>query len=104
MAHSLRHLKSVKAGAREISPERLERFFVKKGDRFVIKNELRQCIVFARHNLLADPPFTKMDLVSCRNTLIYFNTTAQEHALRSLQYAIREGGPCCWGPASPCRR
>ncbi len=85
------------SAAAEISPERLERFFVKKGDRFVIKNELRQCIVFARHNLLADPPFTKMDLVSCRNTLIYFNTTAQEHALRSLQYAIREGGALLLG-------
>ena len=85
------------SAAAEIPPERLERFFVKKGDRFVIKNELRQCIVFARHNLLADPPFTKMDLVVCRNTLIYFNTAAQEHALRSLQYAIREGGALLLG-------
>jgi two-component system CheB/CheR fusion protein len=80
------------SAAAELSAERLERFFVKKDDRFVIKNELRQCIVFARHNLLSDPPFTKMDLVVCRNTLIYFNTSAQEHALRSLQYAVREGG------------
>ena len=80
------------SAAAELSPERLERFFVKKDDRFVIKNELRQCIVFARHNLLADPPFTKMDLVVCRNTLIYFNSAAQEYALRSLQYAIRDGG------------
>jgi two-component system CheB/CheR fusion protein len=85
------------SAAAEIAPERLERFFVKKGDRFVIKNELRQCIVFARHNLLADPPFTKMDLVVCRNTLIYFNSAAQEHALRSLQYAIRDGGALLLG-------
>jgi two-component system CheB/CheR fusion protein len=85
------------SAAAEVSPERLERFFVKKGDRFVIKNELRQCIVFARHNLLADPPFTKMDLVSCRNTLIYFNSAAQDHALRSLQYAIRDGGALLLG-------
>jgi two-component system, chemotaxis family, CheB/CheR fusion protein len=87
------------SAAAELSPERLERFFTKQGDRFVIKNELRQCIVFARHNLLADPPFTKMDLVVCRNTLIYFNTAAQEHALRSLQYAIREGGVLLLGPS-----
>ncbi|QIK37275.1 PAS domain-containing protein [Caldichromatium japonicum] len=80
------------SAAAELSPERLERFFIKQGDRFVVKNELRQCIIFARHNLLADPPFTKMDLVVCRNTLIYFKSTAQEHALRSLQYALREGG------------
>ena len=85
------------SAAAELSPERLERFFVKNGDRFVVKNELRQCIVFARHNLLADPPFTKMDLVVCRNTLIYFKSGAQERALRSLQYAVREGGAMMLG-------
>ena len=85
------------SAAAELSPERLERFFVKKGDYFVVKNELRQCIVFARHNLLSDPPFTKMDLVVCRNTLIYFKSGAQERALRSLQYAVREGGALMLG-------
>ena len=85
--------------AAELSPERLGRFFVKNGDRFVVKNELRQCIVFARHNLLADPPFTKMDLVVCRNTLIYFKSGAQERALRSLQYAVRDGGALMLGPS-----
>ncbi len=85
------------SAALELSPERLERFFVKNGDRFVVKNELRQCIVFARHNLLADPPFTKMDLVVCRNTLIYFKAAAQERALRALQYAIKDGGALLLG-------
>ena len=85
------------SAAAELSPERLERFFVKKGDSFVVKNELRQCIVFARHNLLADPPFTKMDLVVCRNTLIYFKSAAQERALRALQYSIRQGGALLLG-------
>jgi two-component system CheB/CheR fusion protein len=78
--------------AAEISPERLERFFVSRGDSFVIKNELRQCIVFARQNLLADPPFTKMDLVVCRNTLIYFKPVAQERVLHALLYALNSGG------------
>lgn len=87
------------SAAAELSPERLERFFVKKGDNFIIKNDLRQCIVFARHNLLADPPFTKMDLVICRNTLIYFKSAAQERALRSLQYAINQGGALLLGPS-----
>lgn len=72
----------------EISPERLERFFSRRGNRFVVKSELRQSIVFARHNLLSDPPFTKMDLVVCRNTLIYFRSHAQERVLRRLQYAL----------------
>ncbi|KAA6182406.1 PAS domain-containing protein [Thiohalocapsa marina] len=85
------------SAAAELSPERLERFFAKKDDRFVVRNELRQCIVFARHNLLSDPPFTRMDLVVCRNTLIYFNSAAQGHALRSLQYAIRDGGALLLG-------
>ncbi|MDQ1246441.1 MAG: two-component system, chemotaxis family, CheB/CheR fusion protein, partial [Actinomycetota bacterium] len=80
------------SAAVELTPERLERFFIRKGSSFVVKNELRQCVVLARHNLLADPPFTKMDLVICRNTLIYFKPVAQEHALRSLQYALRPGG------------
>ncbi len=80
------------SAAVEITPERLERFFVRKGSSFVVKNELRQAVVLARHNLLVDPPFTKMDLVVCRNTLIYFKPEAQEHALRSLQYALRPGG------------
>ena len=72
----------------EVSGQQLERFFVKKGNRFVVKNELRQCIVFARHNLLSDPPFTKMDLVVCRNALIYFRSAAQDKALRRMQYAL----------------
>ena len=74
--------------AAEISPHQLERYFVKKGPRFVVKNDLRQCIVFAKHNLLSDPPFTKMDLVVCRNALIYFRSGPQERALKRLQYAL----------------
>jgi two-component system CheB/CheR fusion protein len=74
--------------AAEVSPQQLERFFVRRGTNFVVKNELRQCIVFARHNMLSDPPFTRMDLVVCRNALIYFRAQAQERALRRLQYAL----------------
>ncbi len=76
----------------EVPPQQIERFFVKKGNSFVVKNELRQCIVFARHNLLSDPPFTKMDLVVCRNALIYFRSTAQDRALRRMQYALGPKG------------
>jgi hypothetical protein len=92
------------SAAAELSPERLERFFVKKGDNFVIKNDLRQCIVFARHNLLADPPFTRMDLVACRNTFIYFKSAAQERALRypAVRHQPR-AARCCSAPASRWR-
>ncbi len=78
--------------AAEVSPAQLERFFTRKGAGYLVKNDLRQCIVFARHNLLADPPFTKMDLVVCRNTLIYFGSVPQERALRRLQYALAPRG------------
>lgn len=80
------------SAASELSSERLARFFIKKGESFAVKNELRQCIIFARHNLLSDPPFTRMDLVVCRNTLIYFKSGAQERVLSSLQYAMRDNG------------
>lgn len=76
----------------DVSPERLARFFVRKEDGYVIRPDLRQRVVFARHNLLSDPPFTKMDLVTCRNTLIYFRSAAQERAMRKLHYALNQNG------------
>lgn len=85
--------------AAELSPERLERYFELRHGQYVARNELRRCIVFARHNLLADPPFTRMDLVSCRNTLIYFRAAAQQGALRRLQYALVPGGYLLLGPS-----
>lgn len=80
------------AVAAELTAQRLERFFNKTGNRFTVKPELRQCIVFAKHNLLSDPPFTRMDLVTCRNALIYFKPEAQLRAMHRLQYATRPGG------------
>ena len=85
------------ASATELSPERVARFFTRRGEQLAVKSELRQTIVFARHNLLADPPFTKMDLVVCRNTLIYFKGSAQERVLQSLHYALLPGGSLMLG-------
>lgn len=76
----------------ELTPDQLERFFIKRGNQFVVKNQLRQCIVFAKHNLLSHPPFTKMDLVVCRNVLIYFKSDAQMRVLRRLQFALKPNG------------
>jgi two-component system, chemotaxis family, CheB/CheR fusion protein len=84
---------SYPAGAAEgIAPARLSQFFNAHEDRLVVKPELRQMVIFARHNLLDDAPFTKMDLVVCRNTLIYFQAEAQERVMRRLQYALNPGG------------
>ncbi|WP_204368969.1 PAS domain-containing protein [Methylocucumis oryzae] len=76
----------------ELSEERLNRFFTRSGNQYVVNNEIRQCIVFARHNILDDPPFTRMNLVSCRNMLIYFELQAQEKALLRFQYALAQNG------------
>lgn len=80
------------SAAAELPPERLSRFFTRTDAHFTVRPELRQSIVFARHNLLTDAPFTRMSLVSCRNTLIYFTPEAQRRALQRLQYAIQPEG------------
>ena len=87
------------SAAAELTPGRIERFFTRSGHSYTVSNELRQCVVFARHNLLTDPPFTRMDLVSCRNTLIYFKREAQNQAIRRLQYALKPGGFLFLGPS-----
>lgn len=87
------------SAAAELTPQRLERFFTRSGSQIVVTPELRQRIVFARHNLLADPPFTRMGLVSCRNTLIYFTTDAQRRALQRMQYALQPEGFLFLGPS-----
>src|SRR5207253_4162718 len=63
--------------AADVSPERLRRFFTKKGESFQVRRELRELVLFANHNLIKDPPFSHLDLASCRNLLIYFNRTGQ---------------------------
>jgi two-component system CheB/CheR fusion protein len=85
--------------AAEVPPARLERFFVRRDDGYAVRPELRQRVIFARHDLLADPPFTRMDLVVCRNMLIYLQPAAQELALRRLQYALNPGGVLMLGPS-----
>ncbi len=76
----------------DVSPERLSRFFVAEQGRYRIRKDLRETVLFASHNLLRDSPFSTLDLVSCRNLLIYFGTQAQESALRTFHFALRPGG------------
>jgi two-component system CheB/CheR fusion protein len=76
----------------DVSPERLNRFFTREGNRYRVKKELRELILFASHNVLRDPPFSKLDLVSCRNLLIYLNREMQELALASFHFALKLGG------------
>jgi len=76
-----------------VSPERLERYFKKEnGDMFRVISDLRKMVVFAPHNLLNDPPFTRLDLVCCRNLLIYFQQEVQEKAISLFHFALKRGG------------
>ncbi len=76
-----------------VSEERLDRFFRREPDgRFRIVPEIRQRIVFAPHSVANDPPFTRMDLISCRNLLIYFDTAMQARVGALFHYALRPGG------------
>jgi two-component system CheB/CheR fusion protein len=76
----------------DISPERLRQFFTKEGDHYQVRKAIREMVLFASHNLLSDPPFSKLDLVSCRNLLIYLNREMQERVLETLHFAIRPDG------------
>lgn len=78
--------------AADISAERLERFFVKKGNQYEVHKKLRERIIFARHNVLEDPPFTRISLISCRNMLIYMQPSAQTQVFRRFQYSLFSNG------------
>lgn len=76
----------------DVSPERLDRFFVKEEDHYRVKKSLRENVLFAQHNLLRDPPFSKLDLISCRNLLIYLNRNTQESVFEIFHFALQNEG------------
>ena len=80
------------ADVADVSPERLRRFFVKEGSNFRVRRELRETVLFARHNILKDPPFSHLDLGACRNMLIYLNRTAQARVMETFHFALVPGG------------
>jgi two-component system CheB/CheR fusion protein len=75
-----------------VSPKRLQHFFVKSKDRYRVNKNLRDACVFAQHNILNDPPFSRMDLISCRNLLIYLDMPAQRKAMSTFHYSLNDGG------------
>ncbi|MEW6667565.1 MAG: CheR family methyltransferase [Thermodesulfobacteriota bacterium] len=75
-----------------VSPERLKRFFNRKDGRYQVIKEIRRRVVFARQNLMTDPPFSRLDLVSCRNLLIYLDQKVQKKIIPIFHFALREGG------------
>jgi two-component system, chemotaxis family, CheB/CheR fusion protein len=84
---------------RDVSSARRERYFSATGDRFRVAKELRELVVFARHNVINDAPFTRLDLVSCRNLLIYFQPGAQKKALSLFHFGLKTSGFLFLGPS-----
>jgi two-component system CheB/CheR fusion protein len=75
-----------------VSPNRLERWFIKEGSHYCISPLIREMCIFSTHSVIKDPPYSKLDLISCRNLLIYFNLTLQEKLLPIFHYALRPSG------------
>src|SRR5262249_32631357 len=78
--------------AREVSRERLERFFVRDGEIYRIAKDIREMCIFSVHNLIKDAPFSRLDLISCRNLLIYFDATLHGRVLAPFHFALRPRG------------
>jgi two-component system CheB/CheR fusion protein len=85
--------------AEDVSSARLERFFVKDDGRFHIAKSLRELCIFARHDVTRDPPFSRLDVVSCRNLLIYLDAAAQRRVMQMFHYALRPHGFLMLGPS-----
>jgi two-component system CheB/CheR fusion protein len=83
----------------DVSPERLQRFFEKDDRGFRISREIRETIVFAPHNVIMDPPFTKLDILVCRNLLIYMEQELQKKLLPLFHYSLNLGGILFLGSA-----
>ncbi|MBF9236521.1 PAS domain-containing protein [Hymenobacter sp. BT683] len=83
----------------DVSPERLARFFNKVDGFYQIKKEVRDVVIFAVHNLTKDAPFTKLDLLVCRNLLIYLSAELQKNILPIFHYALNPGGILFLGPS-----
>lgn len=78
--------------AADISPERLKRFFTDEAGGYRVKKEIREIVLFAVHNLIKEPPFSRLDLITCRNLLIYLDREMQAKVLELFHYALNPGG------------
>ncbi len=76
----------------QVSPARLQRFFIKEEAGYRICKDIRERCIFSRHNVLGDPPFSRVDLISCRNLLIYMEPVLQRQVMALMHYALKPGG------------
>lgn len=92
---AIRDARSGKYSQNDLAPinsKRVKRFFTKAGDTWSVVKEIREACVFAPHNILSDPPFYRMDFISFRNLLIYFDVAAQKKVFAILHFALNDGG------------
>ena len=85
--------------AADVSPERLSRFFAKDEHGYRVRKEIREMVIFAPQNLIMDPPFTKLDILSCRNLLIYLGAEVQKKLIPLFHYSLSPGGILFLGSA-----
>jgi two-component system, chemotaxis family, CheB/CheR fusion protein len=84
---------------RDVSQERLDKYFIKQGKTYKIRENVRKMIIFAEHDIVKQPPYGKIDLISCRNLLIYINPILQRRILTSLHFCLNLGGYLFLGPS-----
>src|SRR2546429_2175147 len=89
----------------DVSPERLHRFFTRVGENhYQVSKQIRDPIIFAQQNMLSDPPFSKLDLISCRNLLIYLEPEVQAKAIQMFHFALNDGAYLMLGPSESIGR
>lgn len=85
--------------AQDVTLERLRRFFIKEDGGYRVKKDIREMLVFAIQNVIKDPPFTKLDLLSCRNLMIYLEPELQNRLIPAFHYALKPGGVLFLSPS-----
>lgn len=83
----------------DVSEERLHRFFTQEGGGYRVRKEIREMVIFAPQNLIMDPPFTKLDILICRNVLIYLTPEVQKKLIPQFHYSLKPGGLLFLGSA-----
>jgi two-component system CheB/CheR fusion protein len=85
--------------AQNVPPEHLNAYFTRQGNEYKVNKEIRQMIIFAQHNLISDPPFTQLDLVSCRNLLIYLQLEMQRKVISAFHFSLKSDAFLFLGPS-----
>ena len=90
--------------ASQVPPERLARWFIKEGATYCVGKELREMCIFSQHNVIKDAPFSRIDLISCRNLMIYLTSELQDRVVPLFHFSLRPGGFLFLGPAENVTR